>query len=75
MAGPVLQVGGLEGGCPKCNITYLSMMYFRCGPQMAGPVLPGLVLEDKLPGARHWIRMSGEVLWGTLMTSSVLTFR
>ena len=32
---------------------------FRGGPQMAGPVLPGLGLEDELPRARYWIRTSG----------------
>jgi len=59
MAGPVLQVGGLEGGRPKCKIVYLSTMCFWCGAQMAGLVLPGLGLEGELPGARYWFRTSG----------------
>ena len=66
MAGPVLQVGGLEGRRSNCGIAYLSTMCFRCGSQMAGPVLPGLGLEGELPGARYWIRASGQALWGTL---------
>ena len=66
MTGPVLQVGGLEGGRSNCNIAFLSTMCFRCGPQMAAPVLPELRLEDELLGARYWIRTSGQALWGRL---------
>ena len=66
MAGQVLQVCGLEGGHSNCGIAYLSTMCFRCGSQMAGPVLPELGLEDELLGARYWIRTSGQALWGTL---------
>ena len=62
----VLQVGGLGGGRSNCSIAYLSTMCFRCGPQMAGPVLPGLGLEGELLGARYWIRTSGQALRGTL---------
>ena len=66
MAEPVLQFSGLEGERSNCNIAYLSTMCFRCGPQMAGPVLPELGLEDELLGARYWIRTSGQALWSTL---------
>ena len=73
MAGPMLQVGGLEGGRSNCNIAYLSTMCFWCEPQMAGPVLPGLGLEDELPRARYWIRTSGHDIIST--NCSLFIFR